>query len=461
MPKYGATCVEQQVAYNRRLSNAVADSGALDIIHSVYRDLGAGYSPLHPPFNGSRVSDDGADFLPSSLAALPAHSNTSNTSRVGGASANFAAFLDGSQQFVSPRGDSAWPAPGSAVPACSASAAPEPPQQFDGAADFVWQVPAMGGAAVGTAARANGMLFRPSDMQGAACLQPGSDFSIAAAPAMGLPPDLHSAQLHTQHQKPFAAASPDMPMAQQAPERPQRRRTRSKTTAAAATAATPSFPASMQPGYGYYPQPTGSEAAAGFTAGLFPAEGLACSTVAEAAAPTKPTRKRRASTAPGSLFSAEAPVQNSGGSAGSGGTADGSNGGDGGAKARSSQYRGVTRHRRSGRWEAHLWVKALGRQVGGISLGGILLRLCVLFTVTCYLLQLFSARLTTNSTLLHLFQVHLGVCVRDVQAAEAHHLTYCIAPSITPVSANSNNASSPDASPLQLRCILGVSWRLR
>jgi hypothetical protein len=26
-----------------------------------------------------------------------------------------------------------------------------------------------------------------------------------------------------------------------------------------------------------------------------------------------------------------------------------------------SQYRGVTRHRRSGRWEAHIWVKELGR----------------------------------------------------------------------------------------------------
>ncbi|KAK9908818.1 hypothetical protein WJX75_003287 [Coccomyxa subellipsoidea] len=32
-------------------------------------------------------------------------------------------------------------------------------------------------------------------------------------------------------------------------------------------------------------------------------------------------------------------------------------------KDRSSQYRGVTKHRRSGRWEAHLWVKELGRQV--------------------------------------------------------------------------------------------------
>ncbi|CAL5219375.1 g1195 [Coccomyxa viridis] len=32
-------------------------------------------------------------------------------------------------------------------------------------------------------------------------------------------------------------------------------------------------------------------------------------------------------------------------------------------KDRSSQYRGVTKHRRSGRWEAHLWVKDFGRQV--------------------------------------------------------------------------------------------------
>lgn len=33
------------------------------------------------------------------------------------------------------------------------------------------------------------------------------------------------------------------------------------------------------------------------------------------------------------------------------------------AKPRSSKYRGVTKHRRSGRWEAHIWVKELGRQV--------------------------------------------------------------------------------------------------
>jgi hypothetical protein len=33
------------------------------------------------------------------------------------------------------------------------------------------------------------------------------------------------------------------------------------------------------------------------------------------------------------------------------------------AKAkRSSKYRGVTRHRRSGRWEAHIWVKETGKQ---------------------------------------------------------------------------------------------------
>lgn len=31
--------------------------------------------------------------------------------------------------------------------------------------------------------------------------------------------------------------------------------------------------------------------------------------------------------------------------------------------ARSSKYRGVTKHRRSGRFEAHIWVKELGRQV--------------------------------------------------------------------------------------------------
>eukprot|EP01025_Chloroclados_australasicus_P062227 TRINITY_DN8172_c0_g1_i2.p1 TRINITY_DN8172_c0_g1~~TRINITY_DN8172_c0_g1_i2.p1 ORF type:complete len:621 (-),score=81.37 TRINITY_DN8172_c0_g1_i2:249-2111(-) len=32
-------------------------------------------------------------------------------------------------------------------------------------------------------------------------------------------------------------------------------------------------------------------------------------------------------------------------------------------RARSSRYRGVTKHRRSGRWEAHIWVKSIGRQV--------------------------------------------------------------------------------------------------
>jgi len=37
---------------------------------------------------------------------------------------------------------------------------------------------------------------------------------------------------------------------------------------------------------------------------------------------------------------------------------------------RSSRFRGVTRHRRSGRWEAHIWVKASGKQVylGGYEL---------------------------------------------------------------------------------------------
>ena len=34
-----------------------------------------------------------------------------------------------------------------------------------------------------------------------------------------------------------------------------------------------------------------------------------------------------------------------------------------GPTSRSSKYRGVTKHRRSGRWEAHIWVKDLGRQV--------------------------------------------------------------------------------------------------
>lgn len=39
--------------------------------------------------------------------------------------------------------------------------------------------------------------------------------------------------------------------------------------------------------------------------------------------------------------------------------------GDGNAvgRRRSSKYRGVTKHRRSGRWEAHIWIKDIGRQV--------------------------------------------------------------------------------------------------
>lgn len=32
-------------------------------------------------------------------------------------------------------------------------------------------------------------------------------------------------------------------------------------------------------------------------------------------------------------------------------------------ECRSSQFRGVTKHRRSGRWEAHIWIKEMGRQV--------------------------------------------------------------------------------------------------
>jgi len=32
-------------------------------------------------------------------------------------------------------------------------------------------------------------------------------------------------------------------------------------------------------------------------------------------------------------------------------------------KVRSSQYRGVTKHKRSGRWEAHIWVKETGKQM--------------------------------------------------------------------------------------------------
>ena len=32
-------------------------------------------------------------------------------------------------------------------------------------------------------------------------------------------------------------------------------------------------------------------------------------------------------------------------------------------EGRSSRFRGVTKHRRSGRWEAHIWIKEMGRQV--------------------------------------------------------------------------------------------------
>jgi hypothetical protein len=40
------------------------------------------------------------------------------------------------------------------------------------------------------------------------------------------------------------------------------------------------------------------------------------------------------------------------------------------ASKRSSKYRGVTKHRRSGRWEAHIWVRETGKQVylGGYEL---------------------------------------------------------------------------------------------
>lgn len=34
---------------------------------------------------------------------------------------------------------------------------------------------------------------------------------------------------------------------------------------------------------------------------------------------------------------------------------------NGDGKPRSSQYRGVTKHKRSGRWEAHIWVRVYNR----------------------------------------------------------------------------------------------------
>lgn len=37
--------------------------------------------------------------------------------------------------------------------------------------------------------------------------------------------------------------------------------------------------------------------------------------------------------------------------------------GNSAVRRRSSKYRGVTKHRRSGRWEAHIWIKDIGRQV--------------------------------------------------------------------------------------------------
>jgi len=75
--------------------------------------------------------------------------------------------------------------------------------------------------------------------------------------------------------------------------------------------------------------------------------------------------------------------QGAGGTGGAGGSGGGSPGTQGSKDKqtdsascqrkvvkRSSKYRGVTRHRRSGRWEAHIWVKSTGKQVylGGYEL---------------------------------------------------------------------------------------------
>ena len=80
--------------------------------------------------------------------------------------------------------------------------------------------------------------------------------------------------------------------------------------------------------------------------------------------------------------SAAASAGASAGAACAGGSSKGSASGEKGAASdkgkgtgkdrskRSSQYRGVTRHRRSGRWEAHIWVRETGKQVylGGYEL---------------------------------------------------------------------------------------------
>lgn len=44
-------------------------------------------------------------------------------------------------------------------------------------------------------------------------------------------------------------------------------------------------------------------------------------------------------------------------------TSSGEDSRDAASKKRTSRYRGVTKHRRSGRWEAHIWVKETGKQV--------------------------------------------------------------------------------------------------
>jgi AP2 domain len=48
---------------------------------------------------------------------------------------------------------------------------------------------------------------------------------------------------------------------------------------------------------------------------------------------------------------------------------------DTGRASASSRFRGVTRHRRSGRWEAHLWVKDLAKQIylGALGSDGFIL----------------------------------------------------------------------------------------
>ena len=92
----------------------------------------------------------------------------------------------------------------------------------------------------------------------------------------------------------------------------------------------------------------------GTAAGGSPSVGL-CTPSSSQGSPSvsakRKTRSRRTRVKPGSAAAAATAGGGGGGSPGSPGDVD----------VCTSQYRGVTRHRRSKRWEAHLWIKELGR----------------------------------------------------------------------------------------------------